>query len=105
MRDRGCLRRAAALPAVPRPVLRDDEDDDVAMRQRFTDALTDHLATCAPQEAKSRAATWAKEYFKAQVAMGVAQLAGRRWNQPTTHHPLVWGGGPDMGVGLEREAA
>ena len=72
-----------------RPSQRGEEDDeDALMRQRFVDALTEHLAACAPNEPKQRAAFWAKDFFKAQVCVCVCVCIGA--GRPVLTHIRLW---------------
>jgi len=61
--------------AVARPAELGDEDDDPVVRQRFTDALAEHLASVAPREPKARAIHWARAYTQAQYQQTAALWA------------------------------
>ena len=69
---------AIAPASTPRGGAQRDDgvgDDDLALRQRFAEALGEHLASLVMAELKPKAATWAREYMQAQ-----AQEAATLWS-------------------------
>jgi len=74
---------------VTRPAELGDEDDDPVMRQRFTDALAEHLASVAPREPKARAVHWARAYTQAQYQQTAALWAVLS-GTPKYETDLVW---------------